>query len=403
MKRRNTITALLFLLLTAAGLTLVLTAFVGGEGKLEGLLKSAVRERDPGAVLSEAESAVNSDLDRDHLFIQLYGGVQRLSGRRMIQDMVAGNTVAKLSTGALNFVNLGTAGQVDQEAVGRRAQATAELAAKLEVRGIPYLYIAAPQKIQRGAELLPRGLEESGNATCDAYLAELDRLGVDYLDLRPVFESNGIYSNWFFRTDHHWKPEAAFFAWQYLSGELDLRYGYETPSILTNPNNWSTRVLDDFFLGSQGKRVGSLYAGVDDFTIYTPKFDTNLTYTNSDGSFDRSGPFAQSVCFPERVEERDWFNGNPYTYYSGGDYAMATMVNHNNPKGPKVVLLRESFSCALAPFLALSCSELTTIDLRYFSGDLMDTIRELEPDLVLTLYTASSTGLDNMFNFDTTE
>ena len=403
MKRRNTITALLLLLLTAAGLTLVLTAFVGGEGKLEGLLKSAVRERDPGAVLSKAESAVNSDLDRDHLFIQLYGGVQRLSGRRMIQDMVAGNTVAKLSTGALNFVNLGTAGQVDQEAVGRRAQATAELAAKLEVRGIHYLYIAAPQKIQRGAELLPRGLEESGNATCDAYLAELDRLGVDYLDLRPVFESNGIYSNWFFRTDHHWKPEAAFFAWQYLSGELDLRYGYETPSILTNPNNWSTRVLDDFFLGSQGKRVGSLYAGVDDFTIYTPKFDTNLTYTNSDGSFDRSGPFAQSVCFPERVEERDWFNGNPYTYYSGGDYAMATMVNHNNPKGPKVVLLRESFSCALAPFLALSCSELTTIDLRYFSGDLMDTIRELEPDLVLTLYTASSTGLDNMFNFDTTE
>lgn len=403
MKRRNTITALLFLLMTAAGLTLVLTAFVGGEGKLEGLLKSAVRERDPGAVLSEAESAVNSDLDRDHLFIQLYGGMQRLSGRKVIQDMVAGNTVAKLSTGALNFVNLGTAGQVDQEAVGRRAQATAELAAKLEVRGIPYLYIAAPQKIQRGVELLPRGLEESGNATCDAYLAELDRLGVDYLDLRPVFESNGIYSNWFFRTDHHWKPEAAFFAWQYLSGELDLRYGYETPAALTNPKNWSTRVLDDFFLGSQGKRVGSLYAGVDDFTIYTPKFDTNLTYTNSDGSFDRSGPFAQSVCFPEWVAERDWFNGNPYTYYSGGDYAMATMVNHNNPKGPKVVLLRESFSCALAPFLALSCSELTTIDLRHFSGDLMDTVRELEPDLVLTLYTASSTGLDNMFNFDATE
>ena len=403
MKRRNTITALLFLLMMAAGLTLVLTAFVGGEGKLEGLLKSAVRERDPGAVLSEAESAVNSDLDRDHLFIQLYGGVQRLSGRKVIQDMVAGNTVAKLSTGALNFVNLGTAGQVDQEAVGRRAQATAELAARLEVRGIPYLYIAAPQKIQRGAELLPRGLEESGNATCDAYLAELDRLGVDYLDLRPIFESNGIYSNWFFRTDHHWKPEAAFFAWQYLSGELDLRYGYETPAALTNPKNWSTRVLDDFFLGSQGKRVGSLYAGVDDFTIYTPKFDTNLTYTNSDGSFDRSGPFAQSVCFPERVAERDWFNGNPYTYYSGGDYAMATMVNHNNPKGPKVVLLRESFSCALAPFLALSCSELTTIDLRHFSGDLMDTVRELEPDLVLTLYTASSTGLDNMFNFDATE
>lgn len=403
MKRRDTITALLFLLLTAVGLVLVATSFLGGEGKLETLLKTTVRERDPMVLLEGAESAVNSDLDRDHLFIQLYGGVQNLSGRRVIQDMVAGNTVAKLSTGALNFVNLGAAAQPDQAAVDARAEATAEFAGALEELGVPYLYVAAPQKIQRGGDTLPKGLEENGNATCDAYLEGLDRLGVDYIDLRPLFESNGIYSNWFFYTDHHWKPEAAFFAWQYLAGELDVRYGIETPSILTDPNNWQTTVLEDFFLGSQGKRVGSLYAGVDDFTIYTPKFDTNLTYVNSDGSFNRSGPFEQSVCFPERVAEKDWFNGNPYTYYSGGDYGMATMINHNNPDGPKVVLLRESFSCTMAPFLSLSCSELTTIDLRHFTGDLMETMEELEPDLVLTLYTASTAGLDNMFEFSKTE
>lgn len=403
MKRRDTITALLFLLLTAVGLVLVATSFLGGEGKLETLLKTTVRERDPMVLLEGAESAVNSDLDRDHLFIQLYGGVQHLSGRRVIQDMVAGNTVAKLSTGALNFVNLGAAAQPDQAAVDARAEATAEFAGALEELGVPYLYVAAPQKIQRGGDTLPKGLEENGNATCDAYLEGLDRLGVDYIDLRPLFESNGIYSNWFFYTDHHWKPEAAFFAWQYLAGELDVRYGIETPTVLTDPNNWQTTVLEDFFLGSQGKRVGSLYAGVDDFTIYTPKFDTNLTYVNSDGSFNRSGPFEQSVCFPERVAEKDWFNGNPYTYYSGGDYGMATMINHNNPDGPKVVLLRESFSCTMAPFLSLSCSELTTIDLRHFTGDLMETMEELEPDLVLTLYTASTAGLDNMFEFSKTE
>lgn len=402
MKRRDTITALLFLLLTAGGLLLTVTSFLGGEGKLEGLLKTTVRERDPSVLLEGAESAVNSDLDRDHLFIQLYGGVQRLSGRRVIQDMVAGNTVAKLSTGALNFVELDSSAQPGED-VKIRAEHTAEFAAELETRGIPYLYLAAPQKIQRGLQLLPDGLEEDGNACCDAYLEYLEQMGVDYFDLRPLFESNGIYSNWFFNTDHHWKPEAAFFAWQYLAGELDVRYGSETPAVLIDPKNWNTAVLEDFFLGSQGKRVGSLYAGVDDFTIYTPKFDTDLTYTNSDGSFARSGTFKQSVCFPERVAEKDWFNGNPYTYYSGGDYGMATMVNHNNPNGPKVVLLRESFSCALAPFLSLSCSELTTIDLRYFTGDLMETIEKLNPDLVLTLYTASSTRLDNMFEFSKTE
>lgn len=402
MTRRNTITAILFLALTAAGLALLAASFFGGEGKLESLLKSTLRTRDAEAFLDGAESAVNSDLDRDHWFIQLYGGVQRLSGRRLIQDAVEGNTVAKLSTGALNFVNFGSP-TVPGEDVAARAENTAELARALEAQGVPYLYVAAPQKLQRGVQLLPEGLTEGGNAYCDAYLENLALLGVDYLDLRPAFEGNGIYSSWFFRTDHHWKPEAAFFAWQNLTAVMADRYGFETDPALTDPDSWDTTVLEDFFLGSQGKRVGTLYAGTDDFTIYTPKFATELTYANADGSFTRTGPFNSSVCFPERVEVRDWFGANPYTYYSGGDYGLATMTNHRNPEGPRVVLIRESFSCALAPFLALSCSELTTIDLRHFSGDLMDTISALEPDLVLTLYTASTTGLDNMFAFGVSE
>ena len=80
-----------------------------------------------------------------------------------------------------------------------------------------------------------------------------------------------------------------------------------------------------------------------------------------------------------------------------------SITNHNNPDGPRIVMLRDSFACALTPFLALSCSELVTIDLRYFEGDLLDTIGSYDPDLVLTLYTASTTGLENMFQFDKTE
>ena len=402
MKRRNTITACLFLLLMAGGFVLLLTSFLGREGSFEALLKTFAKDKDVTAFLAQAETAVNQDLDRDHLFIQLYGGIQRITGRRMVEDAVDENTVVKLSTGALNFVKPDSTAQ-PAESVEASAAATADLAQALEEQGIPYLFVMAPQKIQRGQDLLPVGMAENGNSTADAFLEELDQSGTSYFDLRPFFESNGIYSGWFFNTDHHWKPEAAFFAWQNLAQLLDHNYGFVTPSYLTDPSNWSTAVLEDFFLGSQGKRVGSLYAGVDDFTIYTPKFETNLTYASTDGGFERTGPFNQSVCFPERVEQMDWFNGNPYTYYSGGDYGMATMTNHNNPNGPKIVLLRESFSCALAPFLALSCSELTTIDLRYYQGDLLETIEGLEPDLVMTMYAASSTGLENMFAFEGTE
>ena len=402
MKRCNTITAILFLLLLAGGFGLLLTSFFGGEGKLEGLLRAAAQDGDLTAVLEEAESASNSDLDRDHLFIQLYGGIQRLTGRRVVEDAVAGNTVVKLSTGALNFVDMSVS-SLDPEVPLAHARQTADFAGDLAAEGIPFLFVTAPQKIQRETDLLPAGLEEFGNDCADAFLEELEALGLEWFDLRPLFETNGIYSGWFFQTDHHWKPEAAFFAWQHLAQVLDMAYGFHTPTAWTDPNNWNTKLLEDYFLGSQGKRVGSLYAGVDDFTIYTPEFDTYLTYTSQDGGFSRAGPFQQSVCFPERVAAADWFGGNPYTYYSGGDYGLATITNHNNPEGPRIVLLRESFSCALAPFLALSCSELTTIDLRYFDGDLMDAIRGLDPDLVMTLYTASSTRLDELFAFGGTE
>ena len=48
MTRRNTITAILFLALTAAGLALLASSFFGGNGSLENLLKSTLRTRDVG-------------------------------------------------------------------------------------------------------------------------------------------------------------------------------------------------------------------------------------------------------------------------------------------------------------------------------------------------------------------
>lgn len=397
MKRRDTIAAIGFLAAIAAGFLLLATSFFGREGNLEHLVKQFLSDRDVQAVLDGAESAANQDLDRDHFFIQLYGGVQRLSGRRVVEDPAAGYTVARLSTGALNFIDLQYSWSPTE--VEEHAAATSDLSRKLGALGIPYRYLAAPQKIERGQNMLPTGVTEAGNECAGIFLTALAAEGTDYTDLRPLFEENGTYADWFFRTDHHWRPEAAFFAWQSLAGMLEEEYGFATDPALTSADNWETSVLENFFLGSQGKRVGSLYAGTDDFTVYTPKFDTDLSYTCPFYAMDRSGPFNESVCFPERIEERDWFNGNPYTYYAGGDYPLATIVNHKNPDGPRIVLLRESFACALTPFLALSCSELSTIDLRYFQGDLLETIAELEPDLVLTLYTVSSIKTPAMFQY----
>ena len=46
---------------------------------------------------------------------------------------------------------------------------------------------------------------------------------------------------------------------------------------------------------------------------------------------------------------------------------------------------------------ALGCSELVTVDLRYLTGDLTETILAEGPDLVLNLYTVGTLSNGEMF------
>lgn len=398
MKRKHSMTAVLFLAGLLAGLLILASSFFGQEGKLETLLKSFVRSGDVTALVTGAEGAANQDLDRSHFFIQLFGGVQRLMGRRAIVDMAeADYTVVKMDDGALTFENLSRE-PVD---VTPHGEALVQLDRALRDQfDLPLLYIQAPQKASNDA--LPTGITDYGNGYADSLLSVLAENGVDYLDLRPGMEAAAAQPDapaFFFRTDHHWTPEGGFAGYQILSRYLDEHYGMEAPALFTDPDSYEKIVYENYFLGSQGKRVGTLYAGTDDITLWKPKFETSFTYSVPLNAIERTGPFEESLLFPERVAEKDYFGGNPYTLYAGGDYNLARMTNHFNPDGPRILLIRDSYSCVLAPFLALNCSEVVTIDLRYFKENVLDYIEWLDPDLVCVMYTASSTRLPELFQF----
>lgn len=398
MKIKQSVTAILFMLLLAGGAALWLTGWESG-GSLRALWNSVRETAGISAkvdkVLAGAESALNKDLDRDHHFIQLFGGLQKLMGRRVVQDMDAASTVVKLDDGALQFVDL-SAAYVDTR---DNALALAEFAQRLEECDIPLLYVNAPQKIPRGSDALPSGVTEYGNAVGDRLLEVLRDSEVDTFDLRDAFEDTEHYARWFFATDHHWKPSAAFFAYRTLAPVLE-GYGIHTQPRWLEQDSYQITNYENWFLGSQGKRVGSLYAGVDDIELWQPVEDTYFTYDVDAYNIHRSGPWAESLLFPERLEGGEWFEDNPYTLYSGGDYPLATIVNGNNPEGGDLVLIRDSFACALTPFLAQSCHTLTTIDLRYFKGDLEATVAALDPELVMVLYCTSTAKTGDMFAFE---
>ena len=344
--------------------------------------------------LDTADAAANSALDKGHLFIQLYGGVQALSDRTVVEDVDPQYSVVKLTDGTVTFLN------PEPQDVTGNGRAVVRLGEALEKREIPLLYVQAPQKLQADDSRLPVGVTDYGNDYADQLLGVLEENGVATLDLREVLADTGRdWSSFFFRTDHHWTPEAAFIAHQALAEVLEADYGFTIPAENTDAGAFTRTTLSDWFLGSQGKRVGSLYAGVDDIEIWRPNFPTEFTYSIPIYDTERTGPFETSLLFPERIEEKDFFNGNPYTLYAGGDYPMARIYNLLAPDRPRVMLLRDSYACVLTPFLALDCGELITIDLRYFNDDLLTYVDWLEPDLVIVMYTAGSAALDQLFHF----
>lgn len=342
-------------------------------------------------------------LDRDHIFIEFFGGLQRLLGRQVVEDADAQYTVVRLDNGMLTFMDTD---HPQPEDMTVRAQEMTRFAKRVLTRfKIPVLYVQAPSKLD--VAQLPDGMEDCYDAEADQFLSILKERGMETLDLRPLFrqevaEHPEKADALFFRTDHHWTPEGAFLGYQALCKKLNRRYRFTIDKSLTDPRSFERYTFQQVFLGSQGRRVGSLYAGYDDLEIWSPKFLTDFRYTVPAAKIDRSGPFPMSLLFPELLTQQDYYQSNPYAVYAGGDHMLSRAVNWKNPEGKRILILRDSFGCALTPFLSLACQELITMDPRQFNGDqdtMMDYIEWLDPDLVIVMNTTGSLRIDKLYPY----
>ena len=333
-------------------------------------------------------------------YINLNGWFQRIIGRRVVLDVIPSRDVVKLNNGAISFINPEF---YDIPGVSERI---IEFNNVLKKKNLDMIYIQAPFKIT-GKEMLPAGVIDHTNANADEVLETISAGGVKYLDLRKEMVKDEISSpDIFFRTDQHWKPEGGLWAFGKVSQLLNAEYGFDISPDLYNPDNYDYEIKENYFLGSQGKRVGIFYAGVDDISLMRPKFPTDLRFEVPDENAIREGDFAKTMFAPWHVDKIHYYKKNPYTVYIGGDFGHNILTNNaQTPENnKKILLIRDSFSCVFAPFMTLGCGQLDTIDLRYFTGDsLIEKIDEINPDLVIVLYNADMYNVgaaEEMFDFE---
>lgn len=163
-----------------------------------------------------------------------------------------------------------------------------------------------------------------------------------------------------------------------------------------NQKNYNIKIYKEWYLGSEGKRTGIYYTGIDDFDIITPKFETDFDFKVESQNVHRKGQFKDTLLDWSRFGAQDYFNELPYSTYSGGDVNLMNINNKKDTSGKKILLIKDSFSSVLIPFLSLGCSKLDIVDVRQPDKiDLREYIKKTNPDIVVMIYNPSTIFKDS--------
>ncbi len=201
-----------------------------------------------------------------------------------------------------------------------------------------------------------------------------DKIG--FVDLRERFKSeykNG--SQLYYKTDHHWTTKGAYTGYQELCKALGV-----------TPIDDSTLKKDSYpdFYGTTYSSSGFWLTPPDNIEIWSNPNNSskNISVKITEGANIKT---SGSMYFTDHLKEDD-----KYPVFIDGNHAL-TEITNTNAKNGTILLIKDSFSHSLAPFLAENYSKVVLVDLRYYKESVSDLVSAYNPEQVVVLY-----GIDNL-------
>ena len=166
----------------------------------------------------------------------------------------------------------------------------------------------------------------------------------------------------YFRTDHHWTATGAYYAYEAYCKAAGI-----TPTPLSSYE----KMTFGGFLGTLYSKTGqpaAMGANPDSVEAYVPK-GTNDEYIYDENGGDRTRYRGGVV----RKDTDSFYAAaaSKYNCFLMGDHPLIEIHNENvsaDRKGTTVLLVKESFGNAFAPFLVDSYEYIYVVDYRYYKG-----------------------------------
>lgn len=165
----------------------------------------------------------------------------------------------------------------------------------------------------------------------------------------------------YFRTDHHWTDLGAYYAYTAFCDEI----GQTPPSL----SDYTVKTKDELFVGSLFSYTNNIILknNPDTFTYYMTKSDfKGETYNYKTVALSEANPIFHQYAS----------GSNMYGMFLGGD-GYHIKITTSAGTGRKIVMFKESYGNAFAPYLIDSFDEIYVIDIRYFGKNAVQYIKDV--------------------------
>lgn len=251
------------------------------------------------------------------------------------------------------------------EDASRAEQNIAYLQKLTELTNIPVYLGLIPTAAEVYRDQLPAGAENFDQA---AYLKKVRESVPDavWVDMEKWMDgASGV--SLFYRTDHHWTSAGAWHGYAALMEAMGEPF---------EPLGTPETVSDDFY--------GTLYSSSG---VHWLAPDTIERYVSGEGvtveNFEKGD--THGLYVDSFLGEKD-----KYASFLGGNTPLYIIRNPEAASEEKLLVVRDSYSDAMAPFLSQYFAEIHLVDLRYYRTSVAEYARENGMDRIFVCYSVEN-------------
>ncbi|MDF2662065.1 MAG: hypothetical protein K0Q94_4856 [Paenibacillus sp.] len=175
----------------------------------------------------------------------------------------------------------------------------------------------------------------------------------------------------FYKTDHHWTTEGAYYAYRELCRKMGIVPQYE--------DSFDIRQVTGEFYGSLYSKSGFRHLQPDRIDLYLPKKDNKIKVSYVD-----EGRISDSLYEPDNLRKKD-----KHAVFLNGNHALIRIAT-DGPADKKLLVVKDSYANSLIPFLAKHFGEIDVVDLRYYDESLLKLVQERHIQDTLILYNVNT-------------